>query len=202
MNRDGIFFIFNKPLMLSKKHILLVFCILLAFIFHAQSGDSLAIKQEKRKTSRQEEISRLLQTEAQYPDSFFIKRWDFDLASAYYFANDTLNFIKTAGRFLTSDDSKDRWRTYNKTTLSKMLYRLAKAQHDTLKMIEYGEKRLFVYNRLKCSTGERGYRASLFDELIPLYTGINKPEKAESMAKAKLLFIKEDKLKMPSNLSN
>jgi|GEM_PF-5806175 len=145
-------------------------------------------------------ISRLEHIKKQFPDSFYIQKLDREMALAFLKQGDTTSFFVNVAEFLNTPDQNDHYRPYYKTNMCYLAYKVAKKKNDTLNWISFGEKRLFIYNRLRCSTGEREYKLRVFDELIRLYDARGEKERSAALAASQKKFLKKGKLRTPEYL--
>ncbi len=189
--------------MISKLYFILI-VLLLSKSLLAQTSDSAKVVSkalyENEMKSYRNSIDTLLNIKKQNPAAFYSNRLDYDIIRLYHDLNDTINFIREANDFINRDSGDDISRQYHKTFICNVLYKLSIEKKDTSKILDYGAKRLFVYNQLSCYTGEKHLRLKLFDNLIAIYTAQGNKEKAESLTKAKNKYIKKDKLIKPDNI--
>jgi hypothetical protein len=145
-------------------------------------------------------LARLGQIEKQFPDSFYFHNLDREMALALLKQGDTASFFVSVAQFLNAPDYKDYYRPYYKTNMCYLAYKVAKKKNDTLNWISFGEKRLFIYNRLRCATGEREYKMRVFDELIRMYDARGEKERSAALAALQKKFREKNKLRMPEYL--
>src|SRR6266568_2216034 len=103
--------------MVHGKIIFILTFVLRTSTFYSQT--SIETKQNE-KAIKTVQIADLVQIKNQFPDSFLRNRLDHRLALLFYSIDDIPNFTATAIKFLKTDDSKDRWRVYEKTGLCKL----------------------------------------------------------------------------------
>lgn len=181
------------------KYILTLLITLTVISTTAQNSDSLAQAHAKEVKFNLAKAQQLLGVKANNPDSFYKNNLGFDLSLKYLYAEDTVNFYKYGNEYLAMPDSNDMF--HGKTHLCKLLYRVAEKSNDTLKMIDYAQKRLFKYNRLHCYIGEQSFRNHLCNTLIAIYTKQGETEKVKQLQKTLRIIPKHYKLPLPKYLS-
>ena len=153
---------------------LIIFLLLLSISVYGQEKIYCPSEDSVRRDTYKAAIKKLLAFKQQYPDSFIIKREGINLISFYYLIDDTVNFINSSLEFLNTINDKNDLKEYYNRGVCQKLYDVYKAKRDTQNAIMYAEKRLFIFNRVKCATGEKNLRLKLFDELINYYSTIGK----------------------------
>lgn len=153
--------------------------------------------------SRRQEISQILVIKKQYPDSFLTDGLYSRLVMNYFYVADTLNFIHLTNEILamsTKPDKDGYSDDYLKSRLSKLLFYVYQARHDTINLINISEKRLFIFNKVSCGTGEKEFRLKLFDLLINYYSSKKQVDKAEELKTKRHKYISKNKLNKPHYL--
>ena len=153
--------------------------------------------------SRRQEINQILVIKKQYPDSFVTEGLYSRLVMDYFYIADTINFIRSTNEILAMNTKPDKdgySDDYLKSRLTRHLFYIYQAKHDTLNLIDISEKRLFIFNTVSCGTGEKEFRLKLFDIIINYYSAKEQVDKVQELKTMRQKYVNKNKLSKPHYL--